>query len=200
MTSRHIRWEASVITDYKKHPEYAPYWTAVHEVVASLGDVVRSGEPGSEREALGLAQGAIDWLNAELARYVRSARLSGVSWQQVGDELGVTRQAASQRFGGFERLEGDGEHCACSAHLPNDNDRCVGDHRVVRVLNSQASPTPEEWRSGIYGCELHAARLLATLPEPRVRAIGLSLEETAQRVYHEAMQLRSAAKSTKAAA
>ena len=192
MTGRHIHWEASVIVDHKKHPEYGQYWDAVHEVIASLGDVVRSGAPGSERDALGLAQGAIDWLTDELTRYVRSARLSGVSWQQVGDELGVTRQAASQRFGGFERLEGDGEHCACSAHLPGDNDRCVGDLRVVRVLNSQASPTPEEWRQGIYGCELHAARLLASLPHPRVRAIGLSLEETAQRVYHQAMQLRAA--------
>lgn len=45
------------------------------------------------RWTLGLAKDA-----ADLA--VERAREAGLTWQQVGDVFGITRQAAQQRFGG----------------------------------------------------------------------------------------------------
>jgi hypothetical protein len=33
------------------------------------------------------------------ADWVQKARDAGASWQQIGDALGVTRQAAQQRYG-----------------------------------------------------------------------------------------------------
>jgi hypothetical protein len=35
-----------------------------------------------------------------LTRAVRAARDQGVSWTQIGYQLGVSKQAAQQRFGG----------------------------------------------------------------------------------------------------
>jgi hypothetical protein len=35
-----------------------------------------------------------------LAHQVARARFAGASWAQVGEELGVSKQAAMQRFGG----------------------------------------------------------------------------------------------------
>ena len=35
----------------------------------------------------------------ELTLAVADARAAGVSWQGIGDALGITRQAAQQRFG-----------------------------------------------------------------------------------------------------
>lgn len=43
----------------------------------------------TEREAVGFLQ-----------RAVVSARAAGASWARIGEELGMTRQAAQQRFGG----------------------------------------------------------------------------------------------------
>jgi len=37
-------------------------------------------------------------LSERTARWVRVARDAGATWQEVGDALGVTRQAAQQRF------------------------------------------------------------------------------------------------------
>lgn len=44
-----------------------------------------------------------------LTRSVGAARASGHSWAAIGDELGMTRQAAQQRFGGERSGEGSGE-------------------------------------------------------------------------------------------
>lgn len=40
-----------------------------------------------------------DEVDEALARVVDSLRERGVSWQEVGDAMGTTRQAAQQRFG-----------------------------------------------------------------------------------------------------
>ena len=36
----------------------------------------------------------------ELRAAVKAARVNGATWQEIGDSLGVTRQAAQQRWGG----------------------------------------------------------------------------------------------------
>jgi hypothetical protein len=33
---------------------------------------------------------------------VRAARISGATWEQIGDALGVSRQAAQQRYSGID--------------------------------------------------------------------------------------------------
>lgn len=40
----------------------------------------------------------LEKLHKELAEAVSSARLAGATWQQIGTALGVSKQAASQRF------------------------------------------------------------------------------------------------------
>ena len=35
----------------------------------------------------------------ELRAAVKAARVNGATWQEIGDSLGVTRQAAWERFG-----------------------------------------------------------------------------------------------------
>ncbi|MDT0156588.1 hypothetical protein Q9R19_03000 [Microbacterium sp. ARD32] len=44
-----------------------------------------------------------------LQRSVASARAAGVSWARIGGELGMTRQAAQQRFGRGDAVEAQGE-------------------------------------------------------------------------------------------
>lgn len=39
-------------------------------------------------------------LELRLAHAVARARVAGASWAQIGEELGVSKQAAMQRFGG----------------------------------------------------------------------------------------------------
>jgi hypothetical protein len=42
----------------------------------------------------------------KLADAVRDARAAGASWQFIGDLLGVSRQAAHERFGKVEAVQG----------------------------------------------------------------------------------------------
>lgn len=43
---------------------------------------------------------AMEWLTVE------EARASGYSWTEIGNELGITRQAAQQRYGAPRRARG----------------------------------------------------------------------------------------------
>lgn len=45
------------------------------------------------------ARVAIRDLTERLPRYVTRARANGATWQQVGDALAITKQAAQQRYG-----------------------------------------------------------------------------------------------------
>ncbi len=67
------------------------------------GIVGRSLVGGSDWSALEAVEAAADRIRAaeeQLAAAVASARRLGHSWSELGAALGVTRQAAQQRFGG----------------------------------------------------------------------------------------------------
>jgi hypothetical protein len=50
-------------------------------------------------EALRRVQGALDMLEQAERSLVAGAREDGCTWEDVGEAMGTTRQAASQRFG-----------------------------------------------------------------------------------------------------
>jgi hypothetical protein len=51
-------------------------------------------------EALSLMTGLADELDNAIAQAVKGLRAQGYSWTEIGDRLGVTRQAARQRWTG----------------------------------------------------------------------------------------------------
>jgi hypothetical protein len=55
--------------------------------------------PGAELDRLIDAARVVADADHELARAARAARHAGASWAQIGDALGLTRQAAQQRWG-----------------------------------------------------------------------------------------------------
>ena len=64
----------------------------------SLDDDVTVDDPADLR-AVAAAVRAVADAEAQLATAVRSARNNGRSWARIGMALGVTKQAARQRFG-----------------------------------------------------------------------------------------------------
>lgn len=55
--------------------------------------------PGAELGRLIDAARAVDEADRKLTDAARAARAAGASWAQIGDALGLTRQAAQQRWG-----------------------------------------------------------------------------------------------------
>ena len=62
-------------------------------------DPVRDSSPGTLVRLVGVAVRAEGELRRLVHESVSSARAAGASWDAVGAELGMTRQAAQQRFG-----------------------------------------------------------------------------------------------------
>ncbi len=56
--------------------------------------------PGAELSALVEDARALALAERRLDKAARRARAAGASWGQLGDAIGITRQAAQQRFGG----------------------------------------------------------------------------------------------------
>ena len=54
---------------------------------------------GGGVEALALILGLADEIDAAIAEAVKGLRERGYSWAEIGSRLGVTRQAAQQRWG-----------------------------------------------------------------------------------------------------
>ena len=52
----------------------------------------------SHMRAIGAARDALQAAELHMRQAVHEARRQGVTWQQVGDTLGTTRQAAQERF------------------------------------------------------------------------------------------------------
>lgn len=79
----------------------------IARVAALLGDELRAAdpEPGSPgphsdvTHALSTARSLQSLADQAMAALVTDARARGVTWQAIGDALGISRQAAFQRFG-----------------------------------------------------------------------------------------------------
>jgi len=56
-------------------------------------------QPVPVAEALILMTGLADELDAAIAEAVKGLRGCGYSWAEIGSRLGITRQAAHQRWG-----------------------------------------------------------------------------------------------------
>ena len=72
------------------------------DTAAALGDALRHGGAGhvpAELNTVRLAARMRAVADDALARSVDRARNSGHTWQEIGDALGTSRQAAFQRFG-----------------------------------------------------------------------------------------------------
>ncbi|MEV4252815.1 hypothetical protein AB0J52_06555 [Spirillospora sp. NPDC049652] len=66
----------------------------------SLGRVPEAhGAPGGALASVAAAAEAVRRADGHLRTAVETARSSGRTWQEIGDVLGITRQAAFQRFG-----------------------------------------------------------------------------------------------------
>ncbi len=72
---------------------------AMCKAMKSAGREVPRTIPGSELKEL--LEGADELRRAEerVNKAVRCARAAGASWGQIGDAVGISRQAAQQRFG-----------------------------------------------------------------------------------------------------
>lgn len=57
------------------------------------------GNMAQELDSLGTVSDLIRGLEGTLLDYATRARLYGASWEQVGKALGISRQAAQQRYG-----------------------------------------------------------------------------------------------------
>ena len=76
--------------------ETSEYCGMVRRVLRGLGRRVADGDPFDLAEAVRLR----DEFDAILRDSVHQMReVNGFSWAQIGDELGMTRQGAYQRFG-----------------------------------------------------------------------------------------------------
>lgn len=72
------------------------------ELHAQLGRILAAPVLGIDSDPLSLvraARGVQDQADDLLTTAVHQARESGCTWQEIGDVLGVTRQAAFQRYG-----------------------------------------------------------------------------------------------------
>ncbi len=108
---------AAVACHYARDPARRPHCTLTAEV--ALGAVVLCGSCAAARSTLGKgtvpaalppgpAVDVLDWVaraslaagqaSRDLSAAVTRARSRGRTWAQIADRLGVTRQAAAQRY------------------------------------------------------------------------------------------------------
>jgi len=71
---------------------------ALHDVDPTLSDRL-THDADAHLELVALARAARSETDVLLAAAVQSARSAGCTWEQVGTVLGMTRQAAQQRYG-----------------------------------------------------------------------------------------------------
>ena len=70
----------------------------IDEMLDSLDPRVHKARDATGFRRIVAAQKAVDAAEAELAEAVAAARAAGDSWTIVGVALGISRQAAQQRF------------------------------------------------------------------------------------------------------
>ena len=71
----------------------------IANALARHGPSEREWRAGTELRAIEDATRALDTAEAELHAVVRAARAANHSWASIGAVLGVSKQAAQQRFG-----------------------------------------------------------------------------------------------------
>jgi hypothetical protein len=72
---------------------------SLSELAAAVEGAGDAGAPWDEPDAIRRADRLVHRSQARLVDLVAAARAAGVSWQAIGDALGVSRQAAFKRFG-----------------------------------------------------------------------------------------------------
>jgi hypothetical protein len=68
-------------------------------VVRAHGRRVADGDPDALTDLLGLA----DEIDRSIGQAVSGLRSAGYSWAEIGSRIGMSRQAAQQRWGGEKR-------------------------------------------------------------------------------------------------
>lgn len=76
--------------------ETTEYAAMMSRMMRSYGRRIADGDPSDLADAVKL-QRQLDGIIRDAVASMRET--SGFSWQQLADELGVTRQAAQQRYG-----------------------------------------------------------------------------------------------------
>ncbi|GAA4105304.1 hypothetical protein [Actinomadura miaoliensis] len=79
--------------------EAAALRDAIEEAVLAAGAQVRDDDPDDHLRLVAAARVAAEETSRMLRQSINGARAAGHSWEDVGRVLGVSRQAAQQRFG-----------------------------------------------------------------------------------------------------
>lgn len=80
----------------KRHP-----YNDMERETGEWGDIARSAAVQALMDA-GLVA---EWLDKRIPELVAMARAEGDTWEQIGETLGITKQAAQQRFTAWERTQ-----------------------------------------------------------------------------------------------
>jgi predicted DNA-binding protein (UPF0278 family) len=75
------------------------YGAFVRRVLRAYSRRVGVGVGDGDVEALALMLGLAEEIDAAIAEAVKGLRACGYSWAEIGSRLGITRQAAQQRWG-----------------------------------------------------------------------------------------------------
>ena len=77
------------------------YWTLIDEQTVGVADTmaVTNGEPETGFLALREHAALARLAESRLIDFVAAARQNGASWSQIGRAIGVSKQAAQQRYG-----------------------------------------------------------------------------------------------------
>lgn len=73
--------------------------TLSDHVEAYYAALTTGGDPDAELELLTASTALLRYIEHQQDINVRHARAAGLTWQEVADVLGVTRQGAQQRYG-----------------------------------------------------------------------------------------------------
>lgn len=84
-----------LLVDAERHGDLGDYFGMVRRSVRALGRRV----PQNDVSDLILLAAVVDEAQSAMAAAVEQLRADGASWSQIGDALGMTKQAAEKRFG-----------------------------------------------------------------------------------------------------
>lgn len=118
-------------------------------------------DPQAHLDLVVLTQRAQDEIGSLLRSAVVAARAAGHSWEQIGRSLGMSRQAAQQRFGRMIREEGD----------PGENRRLVG-LTAMREMEELDAWGRHGWHSVRFGPMFHDVQRSSVQWEHRRNVIG----------------------------